>query len=392
MGSSPLSGAGVGRAAVVCGTARPRGKSRIPSQGGRTPPPPRCGQRGVSRATTRRPADQVGEAGGGATEDELPQPAVPPRPDGDPRDERATAEQGQQAQDHGGQQGGRTEQERQQRQRGPDGEGHERRARCEPAGSAGSPRRRRTPPGRAPRRRSPGSRAPAWPSPRRSPGSIPRSTYTWASSACSASGRSRISRRSTSISALVYSAWLATEVYSPAAIENAPATSPASPASTTAFWLSPLVPPEIPAMSAKFETSPSIAPKTAGRSQPPVTSPCSWLTAAISPGSSGSLTASDCRLGRAHVPTPSGRSAGTSSATAPSAASRIIGLRGVIEYDGRLRGRLGTLVDERAPRRRSTGRPARRPTTPARRRPPGRAAAGRRPRSRWPPAGTASPR
>ena len=38
----------------------------------------------------------------------------------------------------------------------------------------------------------------------------------------------------------------------------------------------PPVPPATPAISAKLETRPSIAPKTAGRSQPPVTSACSW--------------------------------------------------------------------------------------------------------------------
>ena len=69
---------------------------------------------------------------------------------------------------------------------------------------------------------------------------MPRSTYICASSACSARGLAMISRRSTSISFAVYSAWLATEVYSPAAIENAPAASPASPASTTCCEWSPL--------------------------------------------------------------------------------------------------------------------------------------------------------
>lgn len=59
-------------------------------------------------------------------------------------------------------------------------------------------------------------------------------------------------------------------MYSPAAIEQAPAASPARPVSTTA----PLeaAPPTTPVISAKLETSPSIAPNTAGRSQPPFTS------------------------------------------------------------------------------------------------------------------------
>jgi hypothetical protein len=82
-----------------------------------------------------------------------------------------------------------------------------------------------------------------------------------------------ISVRSTSISARASSRWEATEVYSPAAIENAPAARPARPAST--MNLEPeLVPPSMPAISAKFETRPSIAPNTAGRSQPPFTSRC----------------------------------------------------------------------------------------------------------------------
>ena len=80
-----------------------------------------------------------------------------------------------------------------------------------------------------------------------------------------------ISWRSTSISAWASSRWEATEVYSPAAIENAPAARPASPAST--ITLEPdAVPPSMPAIRAKFETRPSIAPNTAGRSQPPFTS------------------------------------------------------------------------------------------------------------------------
>ena len=70
-------------------------------------------------------------------------------------------------------------------------------------------------------------------------------------------------------------------MYSPAAIEKAPAARPASPASSTALLS--LVPPVTPAISAKLDTRPSEAPKTAGRSQPPVTSECScpirWISA-----------------------------------------------------------------------------------------------------------------
>ena len=106
---------------------------------------------------------------------------------------------------------------------------------------------------------------------------MPFATYISASSSVSACGLAMISRRSLSISRCAASDWDATEVYSPAAIENAPAASPASPARTTAeesVWSR--VPPATPAISARFETSPSIAPNTAGRSQPPVTSGWSW--------------------------------------------------------------------------------------------------------------------
>src|SRR3954454_22185647 len=107
-------------------------------------------------------------------------------------------------------------------------------------------------------------------------GSSPLSTYICASSASSPVGLRVISARSFSISRRADSDWLATEVYSPAAIEKAPAASPASPASTTAVVSDAArVPPATPAISATFETSPSIAPNTAGRSHPPVTSGCS---------------------------------------------------------------------------------------------------------------------
>ena len=63
------------------------------------------------------------------------------------------------------------------------------------------------------------------------------------------------------------SRWERTEIHSPDAIENAPATSPAMPASST-MALS-LVPPATPMTSEKFETSPSFTPNTVARSAPP---------------------------------------------------------------------------------------------------------------------------
>src|SRR3954467_237385 len=70
-------------------------------------------------------------------------------------------------------------------------------------------------------------------------------------------------------------------MYSPAAMEKAPAASPASPPSTTARCAA--APPATPAIRAKLETRPSIAPNTAGRSHPPVTSRCSWWISACGP-------------------------------------------------------------------------------------------------------------
>src|SRR5438552_972580 len=63
-----------------------------------------------------------------------------------------------------------------------------------------------------------------------------------------------------------------TETHSPDAIENAPATSPATPASTTMDLLD--VPPATPMTSAKFETSPPLTPKTVARSSPPIPARC----------------------------------------------------------------------------------------------------------------------
>src|SRR5215475_7276521 len=108
--------------------------------------------------------------------------------------------------------------------------------------------------------------------------STPRWTYICASSACSAAELRRSSLRSTSISARADSFWLWTDTYSPVAIENAPPTRPASPASVTACRL-PLEPaPATPAINAKFETRPSIIPNTVGRNHPPETSRCWWWT------------------------------------------------------------------------------------------------------------------
>lgn len=62
----------------------------------------------------------------------------------------------------------------------------------------------------------------------------------------------------------------ATETYSPAPMENAPATSPARPVSTMVCGATP--PPPTPAIREALVTSPSTAPNTVGRSQPPETS------------------------------------------------------------------------------------------------------------------------
>src|SRR5665811_1109848 len=104
--------------------------------------------------------------------------------------------------------------------------------------------------------------------------STPLLTKKPASCSCSPAWSSRICARSNSTSALEYSAWLATEVYSPAAMENAPAARPASPARMIGSLLAEAaaVPPATPMMSEKFDTSPSMAPNTAGRNQPPVVS------------------------------------------------------------------------------------------------------------------------
>ena len=65
-------------------------------------------------------------------------------------------------------------------------------------------------------------------------------------------------------------------MYSPAAMEKAPAARPASPVITIVCWET--APPATPVISARLETRPSIAPKTAGRSHPPFTSRWVWLS------------------------------------------------------------------------------------------------------------------
>ena len=78
--------------------------------------------------------------------------------------------------------------------------------------------------------------------------------------------------RSVATSACTSSFWLVTDTYSPVPIENAPATSAATPVSTTVCAGTP--PPPSPAISEALVTSPSTAPNTVGRSQPPDTSRC----------------------------------------------------------------------------------------------------------------------
>jgi hypothetical protein len=60
-------------------------------------------------------------------------------------------------------------------------------------------------------------------------------------------------------------------MYSPVPIENAPATSAATPVSTT---VCDGTPPPSPEISDALLASPSTAPNTVGRSQPPETSRC----------------------------------------------------------------------------------------------------------------------
>ncbi len=62
------------------------------------------------------------------------------------------------------------------------------------------------------------------------------------------------------------------ERYSPAAIENDPAISPATPARRTIA--PPGLAPAMPSTSEIFVTSPSLTPNTAARAPPPPTSRC----------------------------------------------------------------------------------------------------------------------
>ena len=91
------------------------------------------------------------------------------------------------------------------------------------------------------------------------------------SSARSALGCRSNARRSTRTSDSICSLAVVTDVYSPSAIENAPASRPATPLMTTVWALAAA---DTPAISAVLLTSPSIAPKVAARSQPPDTSEC----------------------------------------------------------------------------------------------------------------------
>src|SRR3972149_5005835 len=88
-----------------------------------------------------------------------------------------------------------------------------------------------------------------------------------ASSAASSSGASSISRRSRSICRARRSRWLATDEYSPTAIEKAPARRPAIPVRTSVVEPTPA--PATPRTRDRLETRPSFMPKTAARTAPP---------------------------------------------------------------------------------------------------------------------------
>jgi len=103
---------------------------------------------------------------------------------------------------------------------------------------------------------------------------MPISANIPTNSASSPAGFSRSSRRSVWASASTCSFWVETEVYSPSAIENAPATRPAAPVRTTVHADAPAAP--TPATSEMLVTRPSIAPNTEARNHPPETSAWVW--------------------------------------------------------------------------------------------------------------------
>ena len=99
-----------------------------------------------------------------------------------------------------------------------------------------------------------------------------------ASSRSSSAGCRSISSRSLTHSRSSCSFWVFTDVYSPMAIEKAPATRPATPVSTMKLALAPAAP--TPATSAMLVTRPSMPPNTEARSAPPDTSAWVWPTSA----------------------------------------------------------------------------------------------------------------
>ena len=127
------------------------------------------------------------------------------------------------------------EEVREERDERADREADERRSAPRPPGTADRWGRRRVLRGRAPRAPGRGSRGTAGRPCRPGPGRGPSPRRSRRVRVLLVAGWRWISRRSTSISARASSRCEATEVYSPAAIENAPATRPASPASTMNF-------------------------------------------------------------------------------------------------------------------------------------------------------------
>ncbi len=98
----------------------------------------------------------------------------------------------------------------------------------------------------------------------------PRARYMAASSLCSPTGSFDSSPRSTSISCCTSSSWAFTDTSSPAAIEKAPASNPATPATRMALAF--VLAPATPRMSEILVRSPSPAPRTAARAALPRTS------------------------------------------------------------------------------------------------------------------------